>query len=228
MTEHVVHLTKGTNAQEAYDNIIGILARQTIEARTPFGFARHLAPDPTSQHAVCFSEVPVDLLERIAGRRIPDPEGWHGIGFSKISVIERGGGPVFYAYAGTPHEQAARELVRRALTGETPTDDPIWHLTPFIEAPGDYGNSPYYFEWEREWRHVGNFSFEPDEVAFLIMPERLHKAARNFFVEAYTEHTGPAYFCPFLDLTWPRERVDSRLAAGPIAAPTGGPGRGLW
>ena len=75
ITEHVVHLTKGTTAQEAYDNIIGILARQTIEARRPFGLARHLAPVPTSQHAVCFSEVPVELLERIAGRRIADPEG---------------------------------------------------------------------------------------------------------------------------------------------------------
>ena len=146
-------------------------------------------------------------------------------GFSKIFVMERGGGPVLYAYAGA---QAARELVQRALTGETPADNPIWRLTPFIDAPGDYGNSSYYFEWEREWRHVGNFSFDSNEVAFLILPEGLHEAARNFFAKAYIEHTGPAYFYPFLDLTWPRERVDSTLAAGSIAPPEGGPGRGLW
>jgi hypothetical protein len=29
-----------------------------------------------------------------------------------------------------------------------------------------YPNGSYYFEWEREWRKVGDFTFTTDEVAF--------------------------------------------------------------
>src|SRR6266852_4616023 len=125
MSEHVVHMAKGRDSHDAYDNIIGILASRKIEARTPFGIARNLALDPSSQRAVCFSEIPVERLDRLAERRIPGyPDGWHGIGFSKAMVSERGGGPVFYAYAGTPHELAVRDLIRRAQITQAP-DDPI-------------------------------------------------------------------------------------------------------
>jgi hypothetical protein len=86
MSEHVVHMAKGRNTQEAYDNIIGILESRKIEARTPFGIARNGAPDPSSQRAACFSEIPVERLNRLAAKRIPGyPDGWHGIGFSKPS-----------------------------------------------------------------------------------------------------------------------------------------------
>jgi hypothetical protein len=96
-------------------------------------------------------------------------------------------------------------------------NDPIWRLTPLIDVPGAY-KSQYYFEWEREWRHVGDFSFDTGDVAFLVMPETFHKAARHFFAEAYTANIGPAYFCPFLDITWPRERILCALASGSVAA----------
>ena len=58
---------------------------------------------------------------------------------------------------------------------------PIWRITPFVDAPGKYGNSSYFFEWEREWRKAGHFKFSENDVAFLIIPEKLHDAARGFF-----------------------------------------------
>jgi hypothetical protein len=219
MSEHVVHMAKGRDTKEAYDNIIGILGARKIEARTAFGIARNLALDPSSQRAACFSEIPLEHLDRLAARRIPGyPDGWHGIGFSKAIVSERGGGPVFYAYAGTPQAVAVRELIQRAKISQM-SNDPIWRLTPLIEAPGVYNGSQYYFEWEREWRHVGDFVFDTTDVAFLVMPEKLHPVARAFFAEAYTENIGPAYFCPFLDITWPRDRILCALASGSVAAP---------
>jgi hypothetical protein len=219
MSEHVVHMAKGRNTHEAYDNIIGILGSRKIEARKPFGIARNAAPDPSSQCAACFSEIPVERLDRLAARRIPGyPDGWHGIGFSKAMVIKRGGGPVLYAYFGTPHEIAVRELIQQAQISQMP-NDPIWRLTPLIDVPGAY-KSQYYFEWEREWRHVGDFSFDISDVAFLVMPEKHHEAARHFFADAYTENIGPAYFCPFVDITWPRERILCALASGSVAAPS--------
>jgi abortive phage resistance protein AbiGi (putative antitoxin) len=219
MSEHVVHMAKGRDSKEAYDNIIGILGSQKIEARKPFGIARYLALDSSSQRAACFSEIPLERLDRLAARRIPGyPDGWHGIGFSKAIVIERGGGPVFYVYAGTPHAVAVRELIERAKTSQI-SNDPIWRLTPMIETPGVYNDREYYFEWEREWRHVGDFAFDTIDVAFLIMPETLHAVAREFFADAYAQNTGPAYFCPFLDITWPRDRILCALASGSVAAP---------
>jgi hypothetical protein len=91
--------------------------------------------------------------------------------------------------------------------------------TPFIDSPGSYNYSHYYFEWEREWRHVGYFIFNTEEVAFLVVPESLHASAREFFAYSYRENTGPAYFCPFVDITWSRERILSTLGGRPVAAP---------
>ena len=80
-----------------------------------------------------------------------------------------------------------------------------------IDAPGNYGGRDYQFEWEREWRHIGPFPFEPEDVAFLLIPEELHSAARGFFGNAYYENLGPAYFCPYVDPSWDRERIIEAL-----------------
>jgi hypothetical protein len=88
-----------------------------------------------------------------------------------------------------------------------PESDPIWKLTPFIDAPGDYPGGPYRFEWEREWRHVGELRFSEQDPAFLIIPEKLHARARRFFEDAVREHYGPGYFCPYIDPGWDRERI---------------------
>lgn len=213
MSEHVVHVVRGSSATEAYANVISILANGILLARNPFGAARGAAPDVASQNCVCFSEVPVDLLSRIIERRLPrDRSAWHGIAFSKPFLTARGGGPVMYAYDGTPQAEAVRKLVLRAQGSRDAPSDPIWQLTPFVDLPGRHGS--YYFEWEREWRHVGNLSFRPEDVSFLLMPEEYHVAARDFFDEAARNETGPAYRCPFLDATWDRARCVAALASG--------------
>ncbi len=88
----------------------------------------------------------------------------------------------------------------------------VWAITPFVDAPGDYANSTYRFEWEREWRHVGDLCFSVSHPAFLLMPEHLHGAARCFFNEARAENTGPCYDCPFLDPYWDHDRIVATLA----------------
>jgi hypothetical protein len=212
MSAHVVHLVRAASASEAYDNIISILADGRLEARSPFGAARANAPDVTSQRCVCLSEMPVDQLGRIIARRLPsDRSAWHGIAFSKTFLVERGGGPILYAYDGTPQAEAVQRLMREARRGTNPAAHPIWDLTPFVDLPGRAGS--YYFEWEREWRHVGDLRFSPEDVAFLLMPEEFHEAARGFFEDARREDVGPAYHCPYLDATWPRERWMRALRA---------------
>lgn len=72
---------------------------------------------------------------------------------------------------------------------------PIWSVTPFVDETG----GSYNFEWEREWRHVGDLHFTPDDVAFLIIPEESHFYARDFFQSAEQDQLGPNYPCPFID-----------------------------
>ena len=89
---------------------------------------------------------------------------------------------------------------------------PVWRLTPFVDAPGAYSTGSYFFEWEREWRKVGDFRFSTDDVAFLIIPEHLHAAAKGFFENARAEDLGPAYDCPFIDAHWKRKQLKAVLA----------------
>ncbi len=77
------------------------------------------------------------------------------------------------------------------LKAKNDKDDPVWLIAPFVDQPGQYGPKSYFYEWEREWRHVGKFDFKEADAAFLIIPEDLHSAARGFFDEAEYENTGP-------------------------------------
>jgi hypothetical protein len=87
----------------------------------------------------------------------------------------------------------------------------VWAVTPFVDSPGNYPSGTYRFEWEREWRHVGDLRFGEEDPAFLMIPETLHAAARDFFENARTENLGPTYACPFLDPHWTRERIERAL-----------------
>lgn len=83
--------------------------------------------------SVCFSEVPLHQLKRLADKRGP-----YGIVFRKEFIVERGGGPILYAYQDTPHAMAMRTLIEGAVGKPS---DPIWSVAPFVDQPGQYGRS---------------------------------------------------------------------------------------
>jgi len=112
-----------------------------------------------------------------------------------------------------PAETALQRLVVEACSSDSPETQPVWTITPFIDATVNYAGGPYRFEWEMEWRHRGDLTFADGDVAFLIIPEELHGAARGVFVDAFNENTGPAYFCPFVDPAWSLERVREAFAS---------------
>src|ERR1700758_2934833 len=112
--------------------------------------------------------------------------------------------PIFYAYKDHNVLLALKELMNAAKHDAA---NPIWTITPFVDAPGDYGKRKYFFEWEREWRKIGHYEFTVDEVEFLVIPEALHDAARSFFENAKTENLGPCYECPFIDPYWPLKKI---------------------
>lgn len=200
MSPFVVHFTKKSDTGSEYDNSISILASRRLEARNRFGIGKkHTESSP----CVCFSEVPMHQLKRLADKRGP-----YGIVFRKEFTVARDGGPILYAYQDTPHALALRALIDGAV-GKP--DDPIWRVAPFVDQPGQYGSSSYFFEWEREWRHPGDLHFDEADPAFLIIPENLHEAARDFFDNAEREQLGPNYRCPFVDPYWGLEKINSLL-----------------
>ncbi len=196
MSPFVVHFAKPSGKRSAYDNCLSILAARRIEARGSFGTGKDYEASPKS---VCFSEIPLHQLKRLADKRGP-----YGIGFWKEFLIERDGGPIMYAYKDTLHAMAMRKLVLKAK--DSPKD-PIWKVAPFVDQPGEYGPKNYFYEWEREWRHIGNLDFHQTDAAFLIIPEDSHSAARGFFHDAEAENLGPNYRCPFIDPYWSVEQV---------------------
>jgi hypothetical protein len=200
ISEYVVHFTRDLESQNAYDNVISILWNQVIEARNPFGIGRPLCPDLESQNVVCFSEVPLHELGRIAQRR----KSRYGVGFSKRFARGNGANPIWYVEKNSEYYRALCELMGSDASSSL---SPIWQLTPLIDAPGDYNSGSYRFEWEREWRKAGDFRFTENDVAFLIVPSEQHQAARDFFLAHHTDASGPSYLCTLIDPEWSGDDV---------------------
>lgn len=222
MSEYVVHFVRGNpaNGGTGYSPMMRILASRHIEARNPFGAARNLEERlEVTQRSACFSETPLDLLERLTDRRGTK----YGIGFHQRFIIDSGGGRVWYLDRNSEPQRAMEDRIRRSLDGGIDQDDPLWQLTRYVDYPTD-GPRRYRFEWEREWRVPGGLRFDQADVAFLFIPEDLHDAARDFFTDAQAEHFGPAYFCPYLDPDWGDDRIQQAIAELPD--PPAGPAWG--
>lgn len=207
-SDFLVHFTKDISPRTAYDNMMSIYWERCLRAGNAFGVARQTAPASAPQEAVCFSEIPLHELGRLAARR-----GSYGIGFSKEFIRSKGGCPVWYVPKDSSTAGAIRTLMLNALRQPVPGSEPVWRITPFIDFPGDYPTGRYRFEWEREWRLPGSLQFREADVAFLVVPEELHHAARSFFEGHIREGTGPGYVCPYVDPLWDWERVQKAFSA---------------
>lgn len=201
MSQYVVHFTKDYGGQTAYQNILSILRSQRIEGRAAFGIGRQRAPDPGTQLAVCFSEVPLHLLKRLSTKYSN-----YGLVFRKDLLIANRGNPILYAYQTHPIVKAVRQLM--AASRDDPSA-PIWALTAFIDAPGRYRHRDYLFESEREWRVLRDFVFFDDDVSALIIPERFHEKAKEFFVKrSEMWPLQPAYHeRKYVDASWSLARL---------------------
>jgi Putative abortive phage resistance protein AbiGi, antitoxin len=209
MSEYLVHFTKDDEVgHSAYDIMLMILGTGTLLPSGPFGAAKGLGVLGTSQRSVCFSEIPLDRLDRLTLRRSN-----YGIAFHQRKLVEAGGGRVWYVDSDSAIATNLRAMIDDRVKPGMDDSDRLWKLTPFIDLPGQYGSADYRFEWEREWRVPGPITFPPEDVAFLFIPESLHKKARIFFEDHRRENTGPGYLCPYLDPAWSDERIQNALSA---------------
>jgi Putative abortive phage resistance protein AbiGi, antitoxin len=175
MSEYVVHFCRTREA------LIAILTSGAVEGLTPFGWSREFEQerdaarerreklsDYPTQKSVCLSEVPLDLLDRLVERRGP----W-GLGFTKQSVVDDGGAPVWYVEKDTELALALTR-VQQSLTAVSQRRE--WHrITAFIDKVGEFPNGTVYrFEWEREWRVPRRLDLGAGHPAFLFAPTAEH------------------------------------------------------
>ncbi|WP_131807627.1 abortive infection system antitoxin AbiGi family protein [Mycolicibacterium wolinskyi] len=214
LSTFLVHFTKPSDDDESgFDALKSILWNWRIEARTPYGAARNHPWAADSQRVVCFTETPLEhswtMTRELAERRTAN-FGPYGVAFTKTHARREGCNPVWYVNhtRGTDWPTLA---IDDAVSRETrPYSDrqSIFRVTPFIEQMGDWsgpeGVNRKEFWWEREWRHVGNFTVRPQNTVAVLAPSRDHRELMNYLAE---DSTWKARNVPILDPEWGLERM---------------------
>jgi len=183
-SDYLIHLV---GKKEPYDSFMSILHSGTIEAKNAFGFKRH----EHQKKSICFSEIPPVHLQRLVQNRYN-----YGVAFKKKWLLDKGAQRVWYVEKDS-QTHSSLENLSSSLNGSEKQD--FFNLAPFVDIPGEYGYSVYRFEWEREWRIIGNLSFSPEDIEFLILPGDDHGGARALFYDAEADDFGPNYKCPYYD-----------------------------
>ncbi|ROO51125.1 abortive phage resistance protein AbiGi (putative antitoxin) [Micromonospora sp. Llam0] len=196
MSEYVVHLTDR-------DSIQGVFGAGAIEAGATTGVVRKLPELGDSQMSVCLSEIPLGHLDRLADRH-----GTYGVGFAKRFIESQGGQMVTYLRKDTPGAVRFQALVTAAMRGSIDPNDPLWEITQFYDNPGEYGETRYEFDWEREWRVPRQLRFAENEVVFLLAPEEDDRWMRE---TAWSRLAASAYQGVVLDPRWNIDRIQQEL-----------------
>lgn len=167
----LVHLTKaapdGTSAKDILAKILKERELKAFNAWCLFNseFAT-TSPDFVEDFkVVCFTETPIDqislLLRPVSGRgNQPEP---YGIIFDKQFMRSKGGNSVFYV--GDTLMPILWDTYKRAKdNGFSEGESKFLALVNRCDEDID-------FHWEREWRIVGNLSFNLDDVYLGLCPE---------------------------------------------------------
>lgn len=158
MSDYVVHLTTNPTVLGA------ILGTGCLRASGPFGYSyfRKLPEVQQRHRSVCFSEIPLNELDRLTRRN-----GHYGIAFTKEFLRKNQGARVWYVDQRSAQASSLNSHLEPLVAAKDFTN-PIWELTPFIDLvmPGAYE-----WDWEREWRVCGDLNFALEDVAFVVTPD---------------------------------------------------------
>lgn len=196
MSDYAVHFTKDSEVADAIENLQAILDDAFIRPSGPYGWAKGLGALGESQKSACFSEIPLDLMDRLVERRSD-----YGLGFHQTSLLDAGGARVWYVDRESPAGQLLNQRLL-ALSQSSNWDDALWSLTPFIDQPFDAAVGGYRFEWEREWRVPGGLEFHLDAAAFLFAPEDDHQFLSDYisqYLGRDQQQLGPLLIDPLWD-----------------------------
>lgn len=156
LSSYLIHMTSSGEA------LASILTQGRIEARTPYGLAGKRPENAESHKAVCLTEAPASEISRITARK-----SQFGIAFHRDFLIAKGGQRVWYLNYGQPPWDAFLAEVNRL--GAIDDSSRFNELTPFIDM---VRTDSYAFDWEREWRVLAGLTFEWEDIAYLITPQK--------------------------------------------------------
>jgi hypothetical protein len=142
LSNRLVHLTRGTNVQEAARTFEAIL--RSGELRGGRGYIRG------SYECVCFSEAPLSVLSQVLSLAPIENMRYapFGVMIGKRWLFERGGRPVIYQ--AEDEFEALPEAIRYR------------HVRYEPHAGVDY-------TWEREWRfHGPRLALDPAQTTFIV------------------------------------------------------------
>src|SRR6266516_3190177 len=232
LSTFLVHFTRDSDdgAATGLDNLLNILKTCRLEARNTYGMAGQLAGRFTevakTQRTVCFTETPLEhawmMCRPIADRRFRF--NGYGLAFTKPFARRQGANPVWYLDISQRGRdwltQPVDRLIEAAVTSATRQDTgftdgsalawaDILQLTPFIEQMGPTKDSRKEFWWDREWRHVGDFTFDPGHIVVAFAPEDQQASLRAELRKATaSDYDG----LTFVDVNWGLERIIGALA----------------
>lgn len=223
LSTFIVHLTRGEDDMSARERLQAIIDEHELFARTPMGWAADQddTDDPAAQtqRVVCFSETPLEhiwaLAAEIEGRQVQlEP---YGVAFTKFKARKLGINPVWYVDMTVGREwvlsRALNELKAEAVASEDFHSHPAARIFPFAEPMGTWPDHMREFWWEREWRHVGDFSI-PSLGSFFLCPE---DEIDEFVPRGEEEpaHEWNRRRRRFIDPRWGLERIIAHLGAIP-------------
>lgn len=221
LSTFLVHFTKGVADDDTgFEALASIVSESVVEARTAYGAAAQtsnpLAGD--SQKVVCFTETPLEhswtMTRELAERRASNFAPF-GVAFTKTYARRKRCNPVWYVNC-TPGYTWPMHAINAAIRDEQrPYDDQesILRVAPYIEQMGDWSTGAYTnrkeFWWEREWRHVGHFYFQPRHTVALLAPASHHPELRGVLAESTQWSTRKV---PILDPNWGLERMIASMS----------------
>lgn len=236
---HLTKATPGATARENLVSMIagGDDEPSAIHAVSSMGPARDyesfLATTVATQKVVCLTETPLEhiwmMLEDIEGRTVHF-EPW-GLATTKTAARHAGCSPVWYtnkaAFDWSTHprlhvQKMIEDAVRRSTTdgsldpmkidASTLCQEPVFRITPFVEDMGPNQSGTFKeFWWEREWRHVGDYSLNfPSRIVAILAPENEHVSLYQQLQDLEVPERWLKR--PMIDPHWGLERVIAELA----------------
>lgn len=158
VSNYLAHFTKGKPGRLALSILQEILeSKKLIASPLPW----------TNRPAVCFTECPWSSL--LAHSKHYSP---YGVGFAKPRIFAAGGAPAYYVRADHYEKQQWDQHLHTFVT-------PFWPAyRPKTLKTNALGGKTIDYAHEREWRVPHDFSFELDQVEFVIL--RTYKDMAQF------------------------------------------------
>ena len=179
-----------------------------------------------TQQAVCFTETPIEhawmMCRQIAEPQFPGSTAMAWPSRSRLPAAKeptRSGTSTSRSGAVQRLTEPVNRLVDAAealAAGDAGVTDgsvlasaDILRLTPFIEQMGPKKVGRKEFWWEREWRHVGKFTFNLSNIVVAFAPENQQAKLQARLKEATDDDYNGL---TFVDVNWGLERIIGALA----------------